>query len=70
LGHPDAWRIDQALIEDLHVLPDFRKPDNLRLGITPLYTTFTEIHEAVMRMKRVVEERIYEKYDAGVGGVT
>lgn len=70
LGHPDAWRIDQALIEEMNVLPDFRKPDNIRLGITPLYTTFSEIHEAVRRMKRVVEARLYEKYDAGVGGVT
>jgi len=70
LGHPDAWRIDQALIEEMNVLPDFRKPDNLRLGITPLYTTFVEIHEAVRRMKRVVDERLYEKYNAGAGGVT
>lgn len=70
LGHPDAWRIDQALIEEMNVLPDFRKPDNIRLGITPLYTTFAEIHEAVMRMKLVVEEKLYEKYEAGVGGVT
>ncbi|GAB4580455.1 MAG: kynureninase [Anaerolineales bacterium] len=70
LGHPDAWRIDQALIEEMHVLPDFRKPDNIRLGITPLYTTFAEIHEAVRRIKRVVDERLYEKYDAGAGGVT
>jgi kynureninase len=70
LGHPDAWRIDQALIEEMKVLPDFRKPDNLRLGITPLYTTFAEIHEAMKRMKRVVEEKLYEKYEVGVGGVT
>ncbi len=70
LGHPDAWRIDQALIEEMNVLPDFRKPDNIRLGITPLYTTFAEIHEAVRRMKRVVEEKLYERYEAGVGGVT
>jgi kynureninase len=70
LGHPDAWRIDQAMIEDMDVLPDFRKPDNIRLGITPLYTTFTELHEAVMRIRRVVTGRLYEKYDAGVQGVT
>lgn len=70
LGHPDAWRIDQALIHELQVLPDFRKPDHLRLGIAPVYTTFTEIHEAVMRIKRVVDERIYEKYPADAGGVT
>lgn len=70
LGHPDGWRIDQALIEEMNVLPDFRKPNNIRLGITPLYTTFSEIREAVMRIKRVVDERLYEKYEAGVSGVT
>jgi kynureninase len=70
LGHPDGWRIDQALIEEMNVLPDFRKPDNIRLGITPLYTTYTEIHEAVVRMKRVVEEGLYKKYDPKAGGVT
>jgi len=62
LGHPEAWRIDQALINDLGVLPDFRKPDNLRFGITPLYTTYVEIYEAVMRTKRVVTEQLYLNY--------
>ncbi len=33
IGHPEGWRIDQALIEEMRVLPDFRKPDNIRLGI-------------------------------------
>ncbi|MCB0123589.1 MAG: aminotransferase class V-fold PLP-dependent enzyme, partial [Caldilineaceae bacterium] len=62
LGHEDAWRIDQALINDMHVLPDFRKPDNIRIGITPLYTSFEDIYEAVMRTKRVVEEQLYLHY--------
>jgi kynureninase len=62
IGHPDGLRIDRALIEDAHVLPDFRYPDNIRLGVAPIYTSFTEIHEAVMRLCRVLEERLYEKY--------
>lgn len=62
LGHEEAWRIDQALIHDLKVLPDFRKPDNLRLGITPLYTSFEDIYQAVMRMKQVVIEKRYGHY--------
>lgn len=62
LGHPEAWRIDQALIHELKVLPDFRKPDNLRLGITPLYTSFEDIYQAVMRMKQVVTEGLYLNY--------
>ncbi len=62
LGHEEAWRIDQSLIHDLKVLPDFRKPDNLRLGITPLYTSFEDIYGAVMRMKQAVTEKLYLRY--------
>lgn len=62
LGHPEGWRIDQALIHDMHVLPDFRKPDNIRLGIAPIYNTFEDIFSAVSRLQTVVAEKLYEKY--------
>lgn len=62
LGHPDAWRINQALVSDLGVIPDFRPPDNIRFGIAPIYTTFAEIAEGMLRTKRVIEERLFEKY--------
>jgi kynureninase len=62
LGHPEALRIDRALIEEMGVLPDFRYPDNLRLGIAPLYTSFADLHEAVARIARVVRDRRYERY--------
>lgn len=64
LGHPDGLRIDLALIGEMKVLPDFRYPDNIRLGITPLYTTFTELYEATLRLRDVVVEGRYEKYSA------
>jgi kynureninase len=32
------------------------------LGITPLYTTFTEIYRALERIRVIVEEKIYEQY--------
>lgn len=70
LAHPEAWRIDQALITEADVIPDFRPPDVLRLGVAPLYTSFTELVEAVRRMERVVTERVYEKYPVRRGGVT
>ena len=62
LGHPEGLRIAQTLIHDLRVLPDFRAPDNIRLGITPLYTTFADIHTAVQRMQQAVVERLYERH--------
>lgn len=62
LRHPEAYRINRALIEEMKVLPDFREPDNLRLGLAPLYISFTDIWEAVDRIRRVVEEKRFLKY--------
>ncbi|MGB8212921.1 MAG: kynureninase [Anaerolineales bacterium] len=62
LRHPEGYRINRALIEEMNVLPDFREPDNLRLGLTPLYTTFGEVWEGVERIRQVVQEKRYEKY--------
>lgn len=70
LGHPEGWRINRALIEQMHVLPDFRAPDNIRLGITPLVTSFDEIYQAVERLRIVAAERLYERYPAGRPAVT
>jgi len=70
IGHPEALRIDRALIEEMRVLPDFRYPDNIRLGVAPLYTSYAELHEAVARLRRVVTERRYEKYPTERPAVT
>jgi kynureninase len=64
LGHPEGLRIELALINDMNVIPDFRYPDNIRLGIAPIYTTFTEIYEGITRLRRVLVERLYEQYPA------
>ncbi|MCJ7533930.1 MAG: kynureninase [Anaerolineales bacterium] len=66
LRHTESYRISRALIESpppaIRVIPDFRAPDNIRLGITPLYTTFTEIYQALERIQMIVEDKIYEQY--------
>lgn len=62
LGHADGLRIDLALIGEMKVIPDFRAPDSIRLGISPLYTTFSELEAAVDRLARVVTDRIFERY--------
>lgn len=62
IRHADGYRINRALIEEMNVIPDFREPDNIRLGFAPLYTSFTEIWEGFDRIKRVIEEKRYEKY--------
>jgi kynureninase len=70
LGHDDAWRIDQAIIHQMGVLPDFRQPDTIRLGIAPLYNSFADIYAAVTALQRVVEERLYTQYPSTRTAVT
>ena len=62
IRHPEAYRINCSLIEEMGVLPDFREPDHIRLGLSPLYTSFAEVWEAVERMRRVVQEKRYLHY--------
>jgi kynureninase len=62
LHHPEGYRINRALIEEMNVLPDFREPDNLRLGLTPLYTSFSEVWQGVDRIRQVVAGKLFEKY--------
>ena len=54
----------------MDVIPDFRYPDNIRLGIAPLYTTFVDIYEGITRLRQVLVERLYEKYPAERPDVT
>ncbi len=60
--HPEGYRINRALIDEMGVLPDFRAPDNLRLGLTPLYTTFSELWEMTQRIVTVMYEERYLHY--------
>ena len=64
IRHPEGYRINRALIEEMGVVPDFREPDNIRLGLAPLYTTFAEVWEAVDRIRRTVEQGRYRRYSA------
>jgi kynureninase len=70
LGHRHALAIDQALIHEAGVLPDFRPPDNIRLGLSPLYTSFVEIHDAVERLESLVAHRRFEAYQGASPDVT
>jgi kynureninase len=55
LRHPDAWLIDRALIERAGVVPDFRAPDLVRIGLSPLTTRFVDVWDALDRLRALVE---------------
>ena len=52
--HPHAFEICQALIAD-GVIGDFRAPDVVRFGLTPLYLGFEDVFEAVERMAAILD---------------
>ncbi|HEY0043309.1 MAG TPA: kynureninase [Allosphingosinicella sp.] len=52
--HPHAFELCQALIAD-GVIGDFRAPDVVRFGITPLYLGFEDIYTAVERLRDILE---------------
>jgi kynureninase len=62
IRHEDGYRINRAMIEDVNVIPDFREPDNIRLGFAPLYISYAEVWEGFDRIRQVMEEKLYEKY--------
>jgi len=70
IRHPEGYRISRALIEEMAVLPDFREPDNLRLGLAPLYTSFSEVWQGVDRIRRVVQEGRHLHYSPARTPVT
>lgn len=70
LGHPNAWPITRALIERGNVIPDFRVPDNLRLGLSPLYTRFLDVHTALQRLRNIVESGAHKEFDDARAVVT
>ena len=61
LRHPEGYRINRILIDDLNVVPDFREPDNIRFGLAPIYTTFCDVWDAIERSRQAVEDKLYEK---------
>ena len=68
--HADAWRICRALIERADVVPDFRAPDSIRLGLPPLYTRFVDAWDIVDRLALLVESGEHELVDDAPARVT
>ncbi|MBN8815644.1 MAG: kynureninase [Sphingomonas sp.] len=57
--HPQGYAIMQALIAN-NVIGDFRAPDLIRFGFTPLYLSEDEVVEAARIIERVMTERLWD----------
>jgi kynureninase len=70
IRHKDAWPICRALIERADVIPDFRGPDTIRLGVAPLYTRYVDVWDALDRLRGLVERGEQRQVDATRSRVT
>ena len=59
-AHPDGWPISQALIEH-GVIGDFRAPDILRFGLTPLYLRFEDVWNAAEILGDILDSGIWRE---------
>lgn len=62
LEHYDAVRINAAL-KDMGVIPDFRRPNVIRLAPVPLYISYHDVWVVVQKIKEIMDNRLYEKYE-------
>jgi len=60
LSHPEGYPMMQALIAE-GVIGDFRAPDIIRFGITPLYLRYVDVWDAVEILARILETRAWDK---------
>ena len=54
LGHPRMEGVTARLWQR-DVIPDFRRPDGLRLGLSPLSTSFEEVRRGVLAVREELE---------------
>lgn len=63
--HHDAMREVTARLWQRDVIPDYRDPGGLRIGLSPLSTSFEEVHRGMDATRSVLREVLAER--AGLG---
>ena len=69
-AHESAWPITKAMIERGKMIPDFRSPDNVRIGLSPLYTSFVDVHTAVCRLTDLIDGEVHKEFVGASATVT
>ena len=59
LTHNHGWEIMQALIAN-NVIGDFRAPNIIRFGFTPLYTSYADVWNAVEILSEILNKELWK----------
>ncbi len=57
--HPHGYAVVQALIAR-GIIGDYREPEIMRFGFTPLYTRFVDVWDAVDALVQILDEQAYD----------
>ncbi len=68
-SHPEGFRIMKAMI-DRGIIGDFRAPDILRFGFTPLYTSFDEVWRAAETLRDIMQTGAWQHFARDRDGPT
>ncbi|MEY3966754.1 MAG: hypothetical protein RLZ96_280 [Actinomycetota bacterium] len=68
--HPDAKQIALALRKIKNVIPDYREPSAVRLAISPLATSYTEVYDGFARLRDLVASGDYKSVELDGNRVT
>ncbi|MEL7488110.1 MAG: aminotransferase class V-fold PLP-dependent enzyme, partial [Pseudomonadota bacterium] len=60
LIHDEGYAIVQALIND-NVIGDFRAPNIMRFGFSPLIVRYTDVWDAMDRLAHILETRAWDR---------
>jgi kynureninase len=60
LRHPEAYAVMQAMIAR-GVIGDFRQPDIIRLGLTPLYLRYEDVYRATEILGDIIARREWDR---------
>lgn len=59
--HHDAMREVTARLWQRDVIPDYRDPGGLRIGLSPLSTSFEEVHRGLQQTEQVLRQVLTER---------
>ncbi len=69
ITHPEGGRINKALSQH-RIICDYRPPNMIRIAPSPMYNTYQELHDTVLTLKGIMDDKRYQTFDADTTEVT